>query len=180
MAATPTRGLVQSQNPLAECDRAGNPVELIIWVFWPESGGVLAWEWGARDGRGVTPGWSFTCRPVKQTITPSVKLFHQLFNSCAKKVFTKTWLLQIFLTAKQSFKILLCFKILNKYVVHFTITSQLQNEIVIKKITLAIPETVNHYEREKSLSSLTKTMYTRNEWVKSQAIHISTLFLKSI
>lgn len=73
MAATPTRGLVQSQNPLAECDRAGNPVELIIWVFWPEGGGVLAWEWGARDGRGVTPGWSFTCGPVKQTITPSVK-----------------------------------------------------------------------------------------------------------
>lgn len=58
---------------------------------------------------------------------------------------------------------MICFKILNKYVVHFTITSELQNEIVIKKITLAIPETVNHYERDKSLSSLTKTMYTRNE-----------------
>lgn len=189
MAATPTRGLVQSQNPLAECDRAGNPVELIIWVFWPEGGGVLAWEWGARDGRGVTPGWSFTCGPEKQTIIPSVKdlsysplhmtILPTLKFLC-KKVFTRTWLLQIFLTAKQSFKILLCFKILNKYVVHFTITSQLQNEIVIKKITLAIPETVNHYERDKSLSSLTITMYTRNEWVKSQAIHVSTLFLKSI
>lgn len=71
--------------------------------------------------------------------------------------------MQIFLTAKQSFKILLCFKIFNKYVVHFTITSQLQNEIVIKKITLAIPETVNHYERDKSLSSLTITMYRTQE-----------------
>lgn len=81
---------------------------------------------------------------------------------------------------KAVFKILLCFKILNKYVVHFTITSQLQNEIVIKKITLAIPETVNHYERDKSLYSLTITMYTKNEWVKSQAIHVSAFFLKSI
>lgn len=49
-----------------------------------------------------------------------------------------------------------------------------------KKFTLAITETVTHYERDKHLSSLKITMFTRNEWVKSQEFHISTFYLKSI